>query len=159
MVTGLIVGKFAPFHLGHEHILASAYAQTEQLIVLLYDAPDCTRVPLAVRAGWIRAAYPRATVIEGYNPPPRGVWDDETMKQHEQFIKDFLAPYQVTHVYSGESYGDRLAAVLDAEHVMVEKIRGELPLSASLLRRNPGLYREFVQENVYADLEKYGDMV
>ncbi len=159
MTTGLIVGKFAPFHAGHEHILRIAYASTDQLVVLLYDAPDCTNVPLAARAEWIRAAFPNAMVVEGYNPPPRGIWNEETMQAHEDFITNAVSAHSITHVYSSESYGERLALALGAEHMFVVKIRGELPLSASLLRKNPELYREFVQEGVYADLEKYGDVL
>jgi len=115
-------------------------------------------VPLAARADWIRSAFPSAVVLEGHNPPPRGVWDEKTMQAHEDFIKNAVSAHTITHVYSGESYGDRLAAALDAEHVIMEKIRGELPLSASLLRKNPELCQQFVQERVYADLGKYGDV-
>ncbi len=152
------MGKFAPFHSGHEHLLAIAYAATDQLLVLVYDAPDCTHVPLGVRAAWIRAAFPRALVLEGNNSPPRGVWSEEFMRQHEGFIKNHIAPHRITHVYSGEVYGSRLAEVLGAEHVLVDKIFGELPLSASVLRKNPELYQRYVQEGVYGDLMKYGDI-
>ena len=155
---GLVVGKFAPFHVGHEHLLSYAYAATDELVVLLYDVPDCTKVPLPVRAGWIRAAFPRAVVIEGHESPPRGVWNEETMRQHEEFIKKHAAAYRITHVYSGESYGERLAEVFGANHVLVGKISGELPLSASILRKNPALYEHFVQHNVHEDLVKYGDV-
>ena len=158
MKTGLIVGKFTPLHTGHKHLLSYAYAAMDQLVVLLYDAPDCTKVPLHVRAGWIRTAFPRAIVLEGYNSPPRGVWNDEFMHQHEEFIAKSVALYSITHVYSGESYGERLAAVLGADHVLTEKIFGELPLSASILRKNPGLYPHFVQDDVYQDLVKYGEV-
>ncbi|TSC80340.1 MAG: NAD metabolism ATPase/kinase [Parcubacteria group bacterium Gr01-1014_29] len=155
--TGLVVGKFAPFHSGHHHLLACAYASMDKLVVMLYDAPDCTNVPLVVRAHWIHAAFGRAVVIEGHNPPPRGVWNEYTMRQHEDFVKKLVGLHDITHVYSGEAYGERLALALGAEHVLVEKIFGELPLSATSLRRNPMLYQQYVQENVYGDLVKYGD--
>lgn len=157
MKTGLIVGKFAPLHEGHEYLLRTASRAVDTLIVLVYDAPDVTRVPVSVRASWIRALYPKATVLEGNSPPPRGVWNEETMQAHENFIKKLVVLYDITHVYSGETYGERLALVLSAEHVLVKKIFGELPLSATSLRRNPVLYRQYLQENVYGDLVKYGD--
>ena len=80
------------------------------------------------------------------------------MKQHEDFIKKFATPYGITHVYSGEAYGDRLAEALGAAHVRMEKIFAELPLSATILRKNPELYRHYVQEKVYEDLQKFGDI-
>lgn len=155
---GLIVGKFAPFHMGHEHLLAYAYAATDQLVVLLYDAPDSTKVPVTVRADWIRAAFPGAALIEGYNPPPRGVWDETTTQLHEKFIKQLIESYNVTHVFSGEEYGDQLAHVLNAEHIRMEKIHADIPLSATVLRRNPALYQQYVQQYIYDDLRKYGDV-
>ena len=157
--TGLIVGKFAPFHSGHKHLLSYAYAAMDQLVVLLYDAPECTKVPLHARARWIQNTFPRAVVLEGHNSPPRGVWNEEYMRQHEEFITELVTPYGVTHVYSGEAYGKQLAAILGAEHVLTEKISGELPLSASILRKNPSLYKHFVQDDVYQDLVKYGEAV
>lgn len=158
MKTGLVVGKFAPFHIGHEHLLAYAYAATDQLVILLYDAPDCTSVPAAVRADWIRAAFPDAFVIEGYNPPPRGVWDEANMQLHEKFIKQFVEPHAITHVFSAEVYGDRLAKILNAEHMRMEKIHADVPLSATVLRRNPDLYERYVQQYIYDDLKRYGDV-
>ena len=80
------------------------------------------------------------------------------MREHEEFIKRLVAAYRITHVYSGESYGEQLAVIFGAKHVLTEKIRGELPLSASVLRKNPDLYRHFVQDGVYQDLIKYGEV-
>lgn len=158
MKTGLIVGKFAPLHDGHEYLLRTAAHVVDTLIVLVYDAPDVTRVPVSVRASWIRTLYPKATVLEGTNSPPRGVWNEETMQAHEKFIKNLVASYHITHVFSGEEYGERLGRTLSAEHLLVEKIFGDLPLSASALKREPALYQQYVRPNVRDDAKKYGDM-
>ena len=61
---GLTLGKFAPFHKGHQYIVETALAEMDELIVLIYNASDVTDIPLQVRAGWIRALYPRVTVTE-----------------------------------------------------------------------------------------------
>jgi HTH-type transcriptional regulator, transcriptional repressor of NAD biosynthesis genes len=155
---GLVVGKFAPYHTGHEHLLAYAFASTDQLIVFLYDAPDCTNVPLSVRARWIQKEYPNAIVLEGYNPPPRGTWNEHTQLAHEEFIKNNVSGHPITHVFSSEDYGERLSVILGAAHVRVEKIFGELPLSATALRRDPSLYYRYVQQHVHDDIKKYGDV-
>jgi HTH-type transcriptional regulator, transcriptional repressor of NAD biosynthesis genes len=156
---GLVVGKFAPFHTGHEYLLSYAYAATDVLVVLVYEAEDCTRVPLGARVLWIQRAYPNAVVLEGAKAPARGVWNKLRMREHEEFIQNAVSEFAVTHVFSGEDYGERLAEVLGARHVRIEKVLGELPLSASALRREPAMYQQYVQPHVYDDLKKYGDVV
>src|SRR5690606_27511512 len=55
---GLTLGKFAPLHRGHELLIETALGEVEHLIVLVYDCPETTPVPLGVRAQWIRDLYP-----------------------------------------------------------------------------------------------------
>lgn len=158
MKTGLVIGKFAPLHKGHEFLLRSAADAVDTLVVLVYDAPDVTRVPLSVRAGWVRTLYPNATVIEGQNPPTRGVWNEEMMRAHENFIKNLVLSYRITHVFSGEDYGERLSRALGAEHVRVEKVAEGAPISATMIRRHPDA-EQFVSENIYHDMREYKDVL
>lgn len=156
---GLIVGKFAPLHKGHEFLLKSAAEAVDRLIVLVYDASDITRVPLSVRAGWIRAAFPDVEVLEGYNSPPRDGWTLKRMREHEEFIKQFVSSFHITHVFSGEEYGEMLAHALGAEHVRIGKIKeGTGDLSATMIRNHPEA-RRFLNEKVYRDMQKYEDML
>ena len=52
--TGLILGKFAPFHRGHQYLLEFAKSRVSKLYVLIYGAEDKTDIPLTIRAEWIR---------------------------------------------------------------------------------------------------------
>ena len=56
---GLYLGKFAPFHVGHEYMIKEALKTVEDLTVLIYEAPGLTDVPLAQRALWIREFNPK----------------------------------------------------------------------------------------------------
>ncbi len=69
MKTGLTLGKFAPLHKGHQLLIERALARTDHLIVMVYDAPETTPVPLPVRASWIRALYPTVEVLEAWDGP------------------------------------------------------------------------------------------
>ena len=60
---GLCLGKFAPFHLGHEFMINEALKTVEKLTVLIYEAPGLTEVPLTRRADWIRTFNPEIEVI------------------------------------------------------------------------------------------------
>ncbi|OGZ44291.1 MAG: hypothetical protein A3J55_03270 [Candidatus Ryanbacteria bacterium RIFCSPHIGHO2_02_FULL_45_17b] len=159
MKTGLVVGKFAPLHKGHEFLLQKATDEADNLVVLVYDAPDVTGVPIFVRAGWVRALYPKAVIIEGVNPPPRDVWTPERTREHEEFIKHLVSPYHITHVFSSEAYGALLAQALGAEHVQIQKVtEGAGNLSATFIRNHPEA-RKFVSARVYHDMQNYGDVL
>lgn len=55
MRVGLTLGKYAPLHNGHRHVIDTALGEVDHLIVLAYPAPEFTDVPLAVRMGYPRA--------------------------------------------------------------------------------------------------------
>ena len=61
--TGLTLGKFAPFHKGHEYVISTALNEMDKVVVVVYNATDTTDVPIEVRAGWIRQRFPSAGVI------------------------------------------------------------------------------------------------
>ncbi len=64
MRRGLTVGKFAPLHAGHQLLIETALGEVDQLLVVIYDCPETTSVPLPVRAAWLREIYPTAQVLE-----------------------------------------------------------------------------------------------
>ncbi len=59
---GLVLGNFAPLHGGHQLLIETALAETDEVTVIVYHAPETTDVPLNVRAGWIRKIYPPVRV-------------------------------------------------------------------------------------------------
>ena len=50
MKIGLTLGKFAPFHKGHEFLIKSALYEVDKLIVVIYNASLTTNIPTHVRA-------------------------------------------------------------------------------------------------------------
>ncbi|MFT5193971.1 MAG: HTH-type transcriptional repressor of NAD biosynthesis genes [Candidatus Promineifilaceae bacterium] len=48
---GLTLGKYTPFHRGHQLVIETALREIDELIVLVYDSPQVTDVPLAMRVG------------------------------------------------------------------------------------------------------------
>ena len=78
--SGLVLGKFAPLHRGHQLLIETGLAETDKLYVLVYNAPETTDIPLTVRAEWVRKLYPQTEVIEA--------WDGPTVVGDTQKIKD-----------------------------------------------------------------------
>lgn len=152
MTTGLTLGKYAPFHRGHQFVIETALNEVDELVVIVYDCPETTPVPLTVRADWIRELYPDVEVIEGWTLPTGTGYDTETKRKHEEAVIDVLDRRNVDAFYSSEPYGEHMSEALDAEDRRVDPERETVPISATKIRENPYENREFVDARVYADL-------
>ena len=139
MITkGLTLGKFAPFHKGHQHVVKTALDECHEVVVVVYDEPEKTPVPLNVRAQWIRDTFnsPRLTVIEGWASPNDEGYTTEVMQLQEDYIRSFGIS-GVTHFYSSEDYGAHMAKSLGAVDRRVDQERLTVPLSGTQLREDP----------------------
>lgn len=156
--TGLILGRFAPFHKGHELLFKRALSEMDNVICLIFDTDDIS-VPLNVRANWIRTLYPSVFVIEGYNCPNGRDFAYENGEECEKIQNDYilqrLAGYKITHVYSSELYGNSVAIALNAEHVIVDLPRNRIHISGTMIRENPAAFKDFMDPIVYNSYIKY----
>lgn len=64
---GLILGKFAPFHQGHQLLMETALSEMDEVITVIYNCPEITNVPLNIRADWIKKIYPNVQVIKAWD--------------------------------------------------------------------------------------------
>lgn len=159
----LVVGKFAPLHKGHQHLIECARSEAAQVTVLCYAVPDFTRMPSALRASWIQALYPGVQVLVPDGAPP----DSAPGPGHWAFLRDWLARAGVPAdvVFSSEHYGPPFAAALGVAHRMVDQARVLQSISGSALRQDvhglrawlaPGVYRHFVQRIALVGAESTG---
>lgn len=65
---GLTLGKFAPLHRGHQFVIETGIAETDEMTVAIYDAPETT-VPSPVRSSWISQLYPNVRLLEAWDGP------------------------------------------------------------------------------------------
>jgi NadR type nicotinamide-nucleotide adenylyltransferase len=149
---GLTLGKFAPFHRGHHYLLETALREMDELVVLVYDCPEVIRVPLAVRANWVRRCYPAAEVIEAWNCP-REVGDTPEIKKiNEDYVFQLLPGREFSHFYCSEFYGEHMSQALGAINRLVDPGRGYIPISATQIRADPYAQRHFLDPRIYRDL-------
>ena len=151
MRRGLTLGKFAPFHRGHQMLVEAALAEVDELVVMVY-ATDVTDVPLQVRAGWIRALYPTVRIIEAWDGPDGYGDTSEIRSEQETYILKKLGGLRVTHFYSSEFYGDHVSRALDAVDRRIDEARSAVPISGTALRADYFAGREYIAPQVYADL-------
>lgn len=149
---GLTLGKYAPLHAGHRLVIDTALGEVSELVVVVYDSPSTTRVPLAVRADWVRRLYPTARVVEAWDGPEAVGYAPELMRAHERYVRDVLGLRDITHFYSSEPYGEHMSAALGAVDRRVDPGREQVPVSATAVRADPFANRGFLAPLVYRDL-------
>lgn len=151
MRRGLTLGKFAPFHRGHQFLLETALSEVDELVVMVY-ATDVIDVPLPVRAGWIKRLYPEVRIIEAWDGP-EGYGDSSEIKlEQEEYILKKLDGLPITHFYSSEFYGDHVSRALGAIDRRVDEARLKVPTSGTQVRADYFACRDYLDPVVYSDL-------
>ena len=124
----------------------------DEMIVIIYDSPEVTWVPLGLRSGWIRSLYPTVQIIEAWDGPTEVGYAPELMRSHEQYVIDTLGVNGVTHFYASEPYGEHMSSALGAINRRVDGAREQVPISSTQIRSDPFKYREYVDPKIYRDL-------
>ncbi len=162
-MRGLVVGKFAPLHAGHQWLLETALKECEAVTVLVYSHPDFPAMPSEVRANWLRALYPRLEVFVPDDPPS----NDASDLEQREFVKGWLLAREIAvdAVFTSEGYGAGFAAHLGVTHRLVDLERGRFPVSGTQIRADvhasrhklePLVYAHFVQKVVFLGAESTG---
>lgn len=158
MRRGLVVGKFMPLHRGHQLLIETALARSDELTVVVYDSDVPEKwandlMPVQKRAQWVADLYPNIHNIVTQEDTLEGTHDDHDDPKYAQHYADelaYLGPF--THVFSSEEYGEPFAKALGAEHVMVDQVRTLVPMSGTIFRQNMYEHRAYVDPLVYRDL-------
>lgn len=149
---GLTLGKYAPLHRGHQHVIETALTEMDEVCVVIYDAPDITSISLDVRSNWITVLYPEVRLIKAYNGPVEVGYTKSIMKSHEDYLLNVLRIQGITHFYSSEPYGHHVSKALGAVNRPVDLARIRFPVSGTVIRQDPFRYREYLAPVVYRDL-------
>jgi len=147
--TALVVGKFAPLHVGHQLLIETAINTADHVVVLCWSNPDFSFADSEMRASWIRGLYPVVQVFVPSGAPP----NDSPDVVHQDFTSNLLLDLEISvdYVVTAEDYGDSLAERLSAGHIRIPRsisgtsIRADV--SASLEHLHP-LVRDYVVERV-----------
>ncbi len=59
--TGLVVGKFAPLHRGHQLVIDTALSQCDHVVLISWSIPEYPGCEPSVRAAWLAELYPQTT--------------------------------------------------------------------------------------------------
>ena len=150
--TALVVGKFAPFHIGHQRLIELAIELADDVVVLCWSNPDFEFADSAERASWIREIYPTVKVLTPSGVPPNSSPDDVQQAFTHGLISEF--GLLIDFVVSGEDYGDALARRLSAKHIRIDRsIPGvAVAISGTMIRSNLAVSSAFLHPVVMSSL-------
>jgi len=144
---GLVLGKFYPLSKGHQYLIETARRQCRVLYVAIGSRADET-IPPQIRASWIREIYPDVKAVVQPNTLP---YVPEECASPREFYAIWTKALQEVcdgrspdALFSSEDYGPITAEYLGCEHVMVDRQRAAVPISATKVRANPFACWEFL---------------
>lgn len=166
--NGIVLGKFLPLHLGHEHLINTAITNCDHLTIAV-----CTLsrepIPGNLRFNWMKQRYAKE-IIEGrvnvvhlkeeWMPQdPSDCYSKEIFYATWAAVLKTLAKEDIDVIFTSEDYGYPVAEALNCEHFLVDKLRKTVPISGTKIRNNSDKYLNFlnpeVQKYYTMDVIKY----
>ena len=168
---GLVVGKFAPLHQGHEALIDHASKQCDRLLILSYTKPEFDRCGVVNRRKWLTQRFPQheSVVIDDHwlhsecrrlgltvRRMPDNSEDDSTQQAFLAWLLEAVLSRRPDAMFCSESYGPACAALLThalahpVEAVVVDLHRTQHPISASEIRRAPLRHLDWLSPPVRA---------
>lgn len=138
---GVVIGKFLPPHRGHRYLIETALESCERVVVIVCGKP-LDSIPADRRSSWLRELIPAAEVMlidDRYDENDSRIWAENTIRWLGR------AP---DAVFTSEDYGDRYAAFLGCDHVMVDRARLAVPCSGTAVRADPAAMWDFIDPPV-----------
>jgi len=143
MKIGFTIGKFAPFHKGHEFLINSALQEMDEFYVIIYDTPELN-IDIKTKELWIKSKFPKVKILYAFNSPKQYGLDEKSVKIQLEYLSEIIKDIPVKYFYSSEQYGECVANYLDIENVLVDKNRINYPISASMIRDDAEKYKNFL---------------
>jgi NadR type nicotinamide-nucleotide adenylyltransferase len=143
----LVIGKFYPPHRGHKFLIDTALEQVDHLDVLICARPE-QAIPGELRARWLQEMHPAANVRAIDDPG-----EDDDSEFWAQYTVRILGSAPDV-VFTSEDYGEAYAHFLGCHHVMVDRERTNVPVSARAIRAAPLRHWEYLEPCVRAYFAK-----
>ena len=151
MKIGFTIGKFAPFHKGHEYLIGTALNEVDELYVIVYDTPKLG-FDIDEKTKWVKDRFPNVKIIKAFDSPKQYGLDDESVKIQMEYLTKTLGNVKPNVFFSSEEYGSAVANWMNIENRVVDIDRIHVPIGASAIRKDIEKNKNFLNEEVYGDL-------
>ena len=139
---GLAFGKFMPPTNGHLYFLNFARAACRKLTILVCSLPT-EPSPGEVRYKWIKELFPDCNVVHHYidiPQEPNGPEDLPFFETWRDSIHKHCPGEKFDALFASESYGYKVARIMDIRFVPVNVKRDLVEISGTAMRNNPLLH-------------------
>lgn len=150
---GFTIGKFAPFHKGHEYLIETGIKEMDEFYVVIYDT-NLLEISSEKRAEWIKEIFPNVNILYAHNPPQKIGLDVESVDIQMKYLSKIIQNISVTHFYNSEKYGKYVAEYLNIIERNIDMNRECVNISATDIRNDIESKKDFLSECVYNDLKK-----
>jgi NadR type nicotinamide-nucleotide adenylyltransferase len=138
---GLVIGKFCPPHRGHKLLINTALEHSDRVVVIVCERATDS-IPGPLRQRWLQEIHPAAEVMlidDRYDEKDSRVWAENTIRWLGR------AP---DAVFTSEDYGDTYASLMGSRHVLVDRPRQQVRISATAVRKDPYANWDFLEPPV-----------
>lgn len=142
--VGLVIGKFLPPHKGHKYLIEYAKEHSHKLYVIV-AWKESEVISGIQRVAWLKEIHPDVEVL---NIRCDHIDDDDSFTWAET-VKSMMWD-KITHVFCSENYGWAFSSYLGATHIMVDKTRDVISISATQIRSDPMRYWHMLDSCVRA---------
>lgn len=132
---GLVIGKFYPFHAGHQALVRAATSSCDRVTVEVM-VHGVESIPATVRVGWVHGEHPDTRVVAAFDDAEVDFDSPEVWDLHMAVIESHLDG-PVDAVFTSDAYGAELARRLGATWVQVDPGRASTPISGTAIRDDP----------------------
>lgn len=162
MKYGVTVGKFHPFHKGHEYMIRMGAAAVDHLTVVVSDKDEYHKPLTPVqRYKIIKNIFANDEKIsvefitdisdDSYlSVDENGTVLDETYQKFWANMFKILVP-DCTHFISSDMYGATVANMMGVEWIPIDPKRENFKISGTHIRENPYVYFDYIHD----DFKKY----
>ena len=126
--------------------------EMEEVYAVVYDT-DIIDVSVEERAKWIKELYPNINIIYAFNSPKQYGLDEKSVKIQMDYLSNLIKGIPITHFYSSEPYGEKVAEYLNIENRIVDRKRKKVPISASIIRNDYYENKRYLEDFIYEDIK------
>lgn len=150
---GFTIGKFAPLHKGHQLLIETGIKEMDKFYVVIYDT-DSININVERRANWLKQLYPSVNIIYAFNSPKQYGLDKESVNIQMEYLSQKIEGIPVTHFYSSEPYGEKVAQYLNIENRLVDIEKKKIPIDATTIRQDCENNKKYMEDIVYNEFRR-----
>jgi HTH-type transcriptional repressor of NAD biosynthesis genes len=145
MKTGLIIGKFMPFHEGHISLINFGLHNCDKLIVAVCSLKS-EPIDGNLRFKWVLDYFSgndRVNVMHIIEELPG---DSESNREISKIWADYLKVLlpEVNIIFASEQYAQYVAEYMNIDYIIYDIDRSFVPISATKIRENPFKYWDYI---------------